>query len=467
MKVVGRSGFFGLMAVTAAWLSSAASAAGPVETLVQAVQHSNQAKSVDVSLIEQVKIGARTLTTLRISGLDEPLTGSGSFLYVSSPAQSGMGRATMVVRGANVYVHYALFDTLRQRNPAIKHWLLVNTRSSLGVDPSGLVSLSVKEVRQLTGLTVAGTGSEGGVPVTRYRGTLALAKIAQTKQIQNLLALLPSEASTILRGTEKLETSVGEDQFVHRVKAVITAPLSDGTRLSITIDVSFANFNRTQHTIAAPPASEVMTVSQFQRATGSGPGAAADDALLQKLVLTAAQVRPGYKLSVIPGGKLVQGETTLDFCDQKYPSETLRTARLQAVYTAKGSNFEASNEVVTYQAGGAKQALLEVKHASTNCPDGRVPNAPKGVTNLVRHTQLISDPHLLPGAIAILQTESATVKGKRLTHQTIAVYQVRGNVLSGVYGYGNTLAAVEKLTLHAAEQSAANLLENVAATPVA
>ena len=170
---------------------------------------------------------------------------------------------------------------------------------------------------------------------------------------------------------------------------------------------------------------------------------------------------------MIPGGKLVQGETTLDFCDQKYPSEALRTARLQAVYTTKGSNFGASNEVVTYQAGGAKQALLEVKHASTNCPDGRVPNAPKGVTNLVRHTQLISDPHLLPGAIAILQTESATVKGKRLTHQTIAVYQVRGNVLSGVYGYGNTLAAVEKLTLHAAEQSAANLLKNVAATPVA
>ena len=44
-----------------------------------------------------------------------------------------------------------------------------------------------------------------------------------------------------------------------------------------------------------------------------------------------------------------------------------------------------------------------------------------------------------------------------MTSTTMAVYQIRGNVLSGVYGFGTSAGSVETDTLHAAEQSAANL----------
>jgi hypothetical protein len=437
-----------------------------VTVLARAVDRSNAARSADITLVEHVKLGGRTLTTVRIDGLQEPRARSGSFHYAVSPAQPGLGEATMIVRGANVYVHYPILDTLQARTPGLKHWLLVNTHSSLGVDPGGLISLGAKEVHQITDLAVVGGGSEDGMPVTRYRGTLALAKIAGSSQIQSLLASLPSVAATILKGHEQVRISVGNDGFIHHVSSVITAPRARGTRLTITIDAALANFDRETGTISGPPASQVMTMSQFQALTGSAPTAAAN-ALLAKTVLGAAQVGSGYRAAVIPGGKLVAGETTLDFCDQTYSSEKLRTARLQVAYTAKHTNIELSNEVVSYQAGGAQQALAEMRQAARSCANGPVPHPPAGVRNAVRHTQLLTDPHLLPGAVAILETDSAIVKGKQRTEQTIAVFQVRGNVLSGVYGYGSSLAAVKRLTLAAAEASAVNLRKHVATTPSA
>ena len=52
---------------------------------------------------------------------------------------------------------------------------------------------------------------------------------------------------------------------------------------------------------------------------------------------------------------------------------------------------------------------------------------------------------------------SLTYKGKQTKQNDIVVYQIRGNVLSGVYGYGGTLAARTHATLQSALQSAKNL----------
>jgi hypothetical protein len=462
VRLVALARVLGLLVVGGTLVCSRAAASGPADALIQAVQRSNEARSSNVVLTERVKLGARILTTLRMSGIQEPRAKEGLFLYHVSPAKAGLGDATIVLVGSAVYLHYPLFDTLRTTNPAVKRWLMVNTRSSLGVDPTGLASLGVEEVREMTGLAVVGTGTDGGVPVTRYRGKLALSKIARSSQIQNLFASLPSEVSALLKGTENLEISVGRDGYIHHLTSVITAPLGGQTPLSITIDAELTNFDRSTTPIVVPPASQVMTAAQFQQVTGSG-SSAADSALLQKVVLRASQVGAGFKLSQIPGGKLVQGEVTLDFCNLSYPSESLRSARLQVVYTAKAGQPGASNEIVTYRSGGAQQALREVKRASTTCPNGPVANAPSGVKDLVRQSRVVSDPHLLPGSIAILETDSAVVKGKHVTEYSMAVYQVRGNVLSGVYGHGTSVAVVEKLTLHAAQQSAANLRKHISA----
>jgi hypothetical protein len=64
---------------------------------------------------------------------------------------------------------------------------------------------------------------------------------------------------------------------------------------------------------------------------------------------------------------------------------------------------------------------------------------------------------LLPGAVAILDSETGVVNGRRVKVETVAVFQVRRNVLSGVYGQGGSAAALQAATLRAAQRSAANL----------
>lgn len=436
-------------------LASAASAtAGPPAAVVQAFAKTAAASSASLSLTERIRAGSRTVSTVRLHGVEQPRAHSGSFVFSSTPVQPGLGQASEIVHGSKVYVHFGVLDTLHAKNPAVKSWVVVDSRSSLGVDPAGLTALGTKELQEMTGFTFLGHRSEGGVQVTRYAGTLQLSRAAASPQLQELLAHLPSAAAAILKGTERFVIAVGADGYVHHVTSSISAPIA-GVELRIDVDATLGDFGGSPGVIVPPPSSEVMTLARFDRLLGlPAPG---DSALLGKVVLKASQVGAGYVLSQIPGGQQVQGERTLDFCSLNYPSESLRTARLQVAYTKKGAAFKASNEVVTYKPGGARQALREVTHAVANCPNGTVKNPPKGVSELVRHTRLLRDSRLLPGAVAVLAVETGVVNGKRVTSNLVAVYQVRGNVLSGVYGAGSSGAVLEKRTLHAAEQSAADL----------
>src|SRR5262249_10204108 len=149
-----------------------------------------------------------------------------------------------------------------------------------------------------------------------------------------------------------------------------------------------------------------------------------------------------------------QGETTLDFCDFSYPSESLRNSRLQVAFNVRGSRPTVSNEVVTYGSDGAQQALDEVRQALKTCRNGHGAGAASGVKNLTRTVRTLTAPGLLPGAIAIVQTDSAVVKGKPVKDEVAMIYQVRGNVLSAVYATGQSAAAVRGAALRAAGESA-------------
>ena len=436
-------------------------AGGPAAALQQAFQKTSGAASENLSLTEHIRAAGRTLSTIRLSGIEQPKAGAGSFVFSSTPSQAGPGRASEIIHGSKVYVHFDVLDQLRAKNPRVKSWIVLDSKSSLGVNPTSFTGLTTKEVQALTGVRVLGGGTVGGVQVTRYAGTLALRRVATAPQVQQFLAHLPSAAGAILRGKEHLVVAVGTDGYVHGITASIQVPFS-GQQLDIDVDATLGNFGGSTGAIIPPAASEVMTVAQFDRILGlPSPG---DTALLDKVVLRPAQVGARYKESQIPGGQLVRGERTLDFCEKTYPSESLRTARLQVEYTKAGAAFKASNEVVTYKPGGARQALGEVAHAVATCPNGTVKTTVRGVKRLVRHTRVLHDPRLLPGAVAVLEVDSAVVNGKRVTQNTVAVYQVRGNVLSGVYGLGSSVAAAEADTFRLAEHSAANLKRYVRAT---
>ena len=71
-------------------------------------------------------------------------------------------------------------------------------------------------------------------------------------------------------------------------------------------------------------------------------------AQLDKLVLRASQLGPGYKLLHRPDGDGAKGFVTLDMCDYRFTSEAARTDRLQVNYVPAGAAVMYSNEVVSY-----------------------------------------------------------------------------------------------------------------------
>ncbi len=180
---------------------------------------------------------------------------------------------------------------------------------------------------------------------------------------------------------------------------------------------------------------------------------------LTHVVLKAKQVGAGYKLTSYPFGQSIIGEATLDLCAASYPSEILRTGRLQVRYTHTGEGVSVSNEVVTYVPGGASEALAEVTQVAGEC--AKAPAVLKqGAITETYDVSLLKDPRIPAGALAV-KIKITVVDGKRHSSQLgIAVYQVKGNTLSGVYtfvGKGTTFADVERVGFHAAAQSAANL----------
>ena len=180
-----------------------------------------------------------------------------------------------------------------------------------------------------------------------------------------------------------------------------------------------------------------------------------------KLILKPAQVGPGYVLFHIAGGVGVKNTVTLDLCGVTgYPSERRRATRLQVSYLKKQGKVGISNEVVTYQPGGAAQAMQEVTQHADNCPNRPIDSGAAGLPPLRFTITRIHDAKLLKGALAVMVRAQGTVKGKKVDQISYAVYQRLGNVLSGTYSAiaGPNTPGQRALLLHAAEQSAQNLL---------
>ncbi|HVA32389.1 MAG TPA: hypothetical protein VMU58_14090 [Gaiellaceae bacterium] len=187
--------------------------------------------------------------------------------------------------------------------------------------------------------------------------------------------------------------------------------------------------------------------------------AAAASPNVAQLILKANQVGPGYLLYQRSDGHGVKGQVTLNLCGTDYPSESMRRTRLQTNYLRRNTTLGISNEVVTYRAGGAAQAMHEVIQHATNCPHRPIDSGVQGLPKLLFQIARVRVAHLLKGYLAVEITTSGVIKGKHIVQVSYAVYQRLGDVLSGVYSFGPTgsNAAQLRLCLHAAEQSALNL----------
>jgi hypothetical protein len=166
-----------------------------------------------------------------------------------------------------------------------------------------------------------------------------------------------------------------------------------------------------------------------------------------EIALRASEVGPGYRARVIPGGRQVKGRVTLDLCGFRYPSDALRTSRIQMLYLHPREKLALSNEVVRYRGTGSQQALRELEWAAAHCPPG----------NKVTR---IRDPRLLPASVAVANQFSTMQNGKRVVTGVVMIYQVHGNALSAVYVYRGTAATRKRFGLRAAAISANKLRQS-------
>jgi hypothetical protein len=161
---------------------------------------------------------------------------------------------------------------------------------------------------------------------------------------------------------------------------------------------------------------------------------------LAKRILRAAEVGPGYQ----PGPPHQTLTTPSDgLCAVHLQSESLRTARLQIVFTnphlPREKRHVLSNEVIAYRSGGAQQAMRELSAAATTCPPSY-------------HIDHIVGSHLLAGYVVLKVTP-----GPRAV---IWIYQARNGILSQIVAIGHKGGSYPELLQfahHAAEESAQNL----------
>jgi hypothetical protein len=200
-----------------------------------------------------------------------------------------------------------------------------------------------------------------------------------------------------------------------------------------------------------------VAVAVIPVALGSTDLRAAANPALKRLLLRGAQIGAGYKLVERPDGHGVARYVTLTMCGFEFPSEKLRTDRLQVDYVRTGAPVSLSNEVVIYRPGGAAQAMREVTGAVAQCPPGPVATGIKGLGPLTYRLTRLRSAGLLSGYVAFRAHVTGKSQGKAFDDTVIMVYQRRGNVLSAVYAYGGNLSNRTKTAFVAAKASAKNL----------
>jgi hypothetical protein len=183
------------------------------------------------------------------------------------------------------------------------------------------------------------------------------------------------------------------------------------------------------------PAPTVPTVPASPSPRSSSPVSGDPDAsVLQGLVVRQRDVPTANRVQLLDGGNQVTGQVTLDLCNGTYPSEALRSARLQVVeYDGNGAGV-LSTEAVLYRHGdGAAQAMREVARVAADCP-GQPVVSPVGEPTVTTRFQAAPDGSW-PDVAGVQRLAFAftTADSLGVTERHIAVYLHRGRVLEGVY----------------------------------
>lgn len=157
--------------------------------------------------------------------------------------------------------------------------------------------------------------------------------------------------------------------------------------------------------------------------------------VLRSLVLQQSDVGATETVDLPPGGSGLS-VATLDLCNGTYPSDSLRTARLQVDGVDDANNVLLSTEAVLYQSPSATaQAFSELTSTVQNCPAGPVVS-PVGEPP-IQTTFGPTPDGSWPQVAGVIRQAYAfnTVDSSGNVQPAVAVYLRRGRALLGVYFY--------------------------------
>jgi hypothetical protein len=213
-------------------------------------------------------------------------------------------------------------------------------------------------------------------------------------------------------------------QRVMRQLAVVAAMVA--LLIAATAGAVFARTGRHTGTSSTP------TVAS--EPSGASQGGARKPTSLPDLLVQPRDTTSALSVHLLPGGDQVNGQPTLDLCNQTFASESSRVQRLQDVAIDSSGAAVLSTEAVRYRSAAAtRQAFSELRRARASCP-----NAP--VTNKTDGTETTTTFHAAPDSgwpqVHSVQRQAfslTTVDSSGASTDSIAVYLRRGRVLLGVY----------------------------------
>ena len=198
--------------------------------------------------------------------------------------------------------------------------------------------------------------------------------------------------------------------------------------------MSMARVRRAAAAVAALP---VLALVAASPASASAP-ALTPTALVRHVALHNSDFHNGTTVRLFQGGNRVRGQVTLDNCGFNFTTETRRVARHQVgIFRRNASVAFGSNEVVAYSSRHfARLALTQYRRSVTQCPNGVfIPSGLAGVPDVRYHSSTVHRSATLPVCDNAVVRQEVEFRGDPKHSFFVLIFQRRGTVLNGVYGF--------------------------------
>jgi len=223
-------------------------------------------------------------------------------------------------------------------------------------------------------------------------------------------------------------------------------------------------------TPGSSPSGNGSSGSSGSGSAGGGSSAAPTDpsaSVLSKLVVHQVDVPSADAVVLQPNGNSLT-QPTLDLCNGTFPSESLRTARLQVDLTKASGDSTFSTEAVLYgKSAGSVQAFAELRSVVAACPSTPVVSPVGEVTVTTKFNPAPDAKWANVTGVERLAYDFTTTDTTGSTTRSVAVYLRRGRALIGLY-FANATGAQEAVAGNTTIPSIVNLFERrLAAVPAA